>query len=331
MIIMIVAAAALIIGLVIWQKDQERQKAGASGSSRQLQSTEVPPASPPANSAAPSDNRVIVPAPAENKPANPKNSDALIPEPQHSYTPPPQSSEQTLEQVDRDKAYAGFPKPAGDAYVRILQNRAYVVGYSEERKNPLWVAYKLVPQHLPINYKRPKSFNTDTRTLARVRDSDYRNSGYQRGHMAPNSPIADCFGPEAQKETFLLSNITPQTPALNEKVWENMERAEATRYSKNEPVWIICGPMFSARPNTLKNGVQIADDFYRIVVRERANKPEVMAFDVPQTVAGDEPPSQFLTSVRAIEKKSQLDFMWELPDDVENKVETQKTGKVWDN
>ena len=63
----------------------------------------------------------------------------------------------------------------------------------------------------------------------------------------------------------------------------------------------------------------------------RANKPEVMAFDVPQTVAGDEPPSQFLTSVRAIEKKSQLDFMWELPDDVENKVETQKTGKVWDN
>lgn len=254
----------------------------------------------------------------------------IVPEP--GNLPPPRGRGESLDAISRDKAYAGFPRPIhDDTQVRILQNSAFVTGYSDKRKNPLWTAFKLTPDRQPVNYKRPKEFRTDDRTAARVHDSDFRNTGYQRGHMAPNSPIADCWGQKAQVETFLLSNICPQTPALNEKVWENMERAEATHYSRGEPVWIICGPLFSNHPAQLKHGVQVPEHFYRIVVRERAGRPQVMAFDVPQSVNGDEQPRQFLTRVRDIEKQSDLDFMWELPDDIENDVETHAAASVWPN
>lgn len=252
----------------------------------------------------------------------------IIPEP--GNVPAPSGRAESLAAVSRDKAYAGLPRPTrGDISLRVLNNSAYVTGYSDQRKNPLWTAFKLIPDRQPVNYKRPSGFRTDDRTTARVRDGDFRNSGYQRGHMAPNSPIADCWGKDAQIETFLLSNISPQTKALNEEVWENMERAEATRYSRKEPVWIICGPLFSDQPREIKHGVQIPERFYRIVIRERSGKPEVMAFDVPQNVAGNEKPQQFLTRVRDIEQNSSLDFMWELPDDIENDVETKKAGSVW--
>lgn len=253
----------------------------------------------------------------------------IVPEP-GDLPPAPSGRTESLATISRDKAYAGFPRPArDDVSVRILENTAYVTGYSDKRKNPLWTAFKLIPERQPINYKRPRDFRTDDRTAARVHDSDFRNSGYQRGHMAPNSPIADCWGQKAQVETFLLSNICPQSPALNEKVWEDMERAEATRYSRSEPVWIICGPLFSDKPAVIKHGVQVPERFYRIVVREHAGRPEVLAFDVPQDVTGNEKPQQFLSRVRDIEKEAELDFMWELPDDIENDIETKKATAVW--
>ncbi len=55
----------------------------------------------------------------------------------------------------------------------------------------------------------------DTLTIAKVTHNDYTHSGYDRGHMAPNYAIATRYGQEAQKETFLMSNIVPQLGNLN--------------------------------------------------------------------------------------------------------------------
>lgn len=306
--IILLIAAILIVGLLFLLKDQQLPvpQAGTRPAGSQQREETADPAQPQR-----------------------KWGKEIVPEP-GDLPPPPEVHRESLATLSRDKAYAGFPRPTDDDLkVRLLENTAYATGYSDERKNPLWTAYKLVPDRIGTNLKRPKNFTTDDRTLARVRTSDFSHTGYERGHMAPNSPIADCWGQKAQLETFLLSNICPQSKALNEEVWENMERTEATRYSKSEPVWVICGPLFSDKPTTIKNGVQIPERFYRIVIRERSGKPDVMAFDVPQTVKGNEKPDQFLTTVSDIQSKSHLDFMWELPDDIENNIEAKKSAAVW--
>lgn len=94
----------------------------------------------------------------------------------------------------------------------------------------------------------------DKRTAARVEPDDYTRSGYDRGHMAPNYGIATRFGRQAQEETFLMSNISPQKHGLNAGVWKTLEQRIATNYpGRFGEVWVLAGPVFAARPERLKN------------------------------------------------------------------------------
>lgn len=90
--------------------------------------------------------------------------------------------------------FQGVPKAIGsslDTYTRIFRNRAYMVGYSDLKGNPLWVVYKLTPPSETTHHlKRPDSFNADWRTMGLVTSSDYTHSGYDReGH---GSESCDC-------------------------------------------------------------------------------------------------------------------------------------------
>jgi endonuclease G len=57
--------------------------------------------------------------------------------------------------------------------------------------------------------------------MKRVTHSDYTNSGYDRGHMCPNADrnvtLNDCT------QTFILTNIEPQTPDNNQGIWASFE------------------------------------------------------------------------------------------------------------
>ena len=80
----------------------------------------------------------------------------------------------------------------------------------------------------------------DPRTRAKVNHYDYTNSGYDRGHMAPNYGIALSHGVKAQMKTFLMSNITPQQTALNTGIWRELEMNVANNYNRRfNEIWIL--------------------------------------------------------------------------------------------
>jgi DNA/RNA endonuclease G (NUC1) len=70
--------------------------------------------------------------------------------------------------------------------------------------------------------------------------SDYSNSGYDRGHMAPNADFNDTY--QNALMTFFIANIWPQTPEVNRIEWlktENETRKLAGEYFVVKVVIIV--------------------------------------------------------------------------------------------
>lgn len=259
---------------------------------------------------------------------------------QQSVTPPKPVSAPSgffpIDQALRDAThqtknivYGGHPRTASSTSLTVLKNIAYHSGYCEERRNPLWVAYRLDAKTAGERLKRPKGFKVDMRTLSRVLPNDYSKSGYDRGHMAPNSAIAQRYGLDAQHETFLMSNIVPQSPELNRKVWQRLEKLEEEYANRLETVWVITGPVFDQHIQTLANRIEIPDAFYKILFDEEKGNMRALAFLIHQGVTGKETIESFLTSIDEIEKLTGLDFIAPLADEIENKLEAAVPSRLW--
>ena len=240
--------------------------------------------------------------------------------------PAPTRSEPTGEL----RIYGGLPNSAGYGHpVVVLTNIGYLSGYCEARRNPAWVGFSLNSITVGSLAKRPSKFFTDSRTRSATHQ-DFTNSGYDRGHMAPNYAIGSRYGQEAQKETFLMSNISPQTKELNQMWWRVLEEKEVNDFAvRLERVWVVTGPVFNGTVKKLHGGVDVPTAFYRIILDEESGQPRVLAFLAPQTVTGNEPLSQFLTSVREIERQTGLDFYAELPREVQDKLEPPRAERLW--
>ncbi|WP_198531203.1 DNA/RNA non-specific endonuclease [Thauera phenolivorans] len=239
--------------------------------------------------------------------------------------------------------YLGVPRsqPDGPAgWQRVLHNDAFAAGYSEWRGGAAWVAYRATPRPPGARgLARPDRFEHDWRTLrcltivACVRHEDYTGSGYDRGHLAPNHLIATRYGRKAQHQTFLMSNIVPQRPALNRGVWQRLEAAEDALSNRFGPLWVFTGPIYDARPAYLPGFKLIAlpSAFYKILVREDSagGAPRMLAFAVPQDVEGGEDLRRFLVSVADVQRWTGLDFFHQLPDAVEARVEARIDTSSW--
>lgn len=216
---------------------------------------------------------------------------------------------------------------------KTLPSQAFTVGYSDKRGNPLWVVYKLkpVPANTPL-LKRPTHFSTDRRADNKVRHEDYDKSGYDRGHMVPNYAISALYGKQAQAETFVMTNISPQKPNLNRKLWQRLEEVEIKYFTRLAPIiWVTTGPVFDESLEYLKtaHNVEIPDAFYKLYAMQTGGKTYLLAFLMPQTVKGNEPLDRYLVTVDKIEALTGLNFFHELEDKEENTLEAALNPQPW--
>jgi endonuclease G, mitochondrial len=235
---------------------------------------------------------------------------------------------------DKTFVYGGVPKLSGLATgtpLRVLQNAGYVVGYYESKGNPAWAAYRMRDiTTVAVIAERPDQFKTDFRTAARIAPDDYAGSGYDRGHLAPNYGIASRYGEAAQRETFLMSNITPQRHALNAGLWKQLEMKIATSYpARYGEVWVFAGPVFGVRPDKLRSGVLLPEAFFMIIIDEHEGKLRTLAVLVPQEVPPAAEWSDYVTSIAEIQRRTRLDFLHEFDDVAEVLIEQQRAGRLW--
>ena len=138
--------------------------------------------------------------------------------------------------------------------------------YSGVSKTPLWVAEHLTPERLSQKIKREDSFHEELSLPQQHRAllSDYRGSGYDRGHMAPNADMPD---KASQYDSFSLANMVPQAPKNNQQVWRELEEATRAMVTKQKhEVYVITGPVYSAKKvKRIGSGVIVPNAVYKAI------------------------------------------------------------------
>ena len=141
--------------------------------------------------------------------------------------------------------WAGWP-----GFDNIRFREGYVASYNRMTKNPNWVCQHLCKEVMQGEGNRkhssePFAEDANDPTHMRSKLSDYKNTGFDRGHMVAASDIK--FSQTAMDETFFLSNICPQVGAgFNRGYWERLERWCRGLVQKNEfsDVFVITGPLY---------------------------------------------------------------------------------------
>jgi len=110
---------------------------------------------------------------------------------------------------------------------QILTGRYSSIGYSWYFRQAKW-ALEIVNRNRELvsdlpEVERLDNFRADTRVPRRFRAGlgAYRGSGYDRGHLvaSANQDLQNI----QNSETFLLSNMSPQHPQLNRRLWRILE------------------------------------------------------------------------------------------------------------
>ena len=211
--------------------------------------------------------------------------------------------------------------PKNDTLQRV-NYEYFELGYSENHEQPGWVAYTLSQKDTVINYDKRKSFKEDKNITTRTaNNSDYKSTGYDRGHLVPAADMRYAFG--AYTSTFLYSNCSPQVPAFNRGQWRVLELWTRNLLKTYKNIYIVTGPILTDdMPFLGINKVSIPDFFYKVIVMFDGEKYSSIAFFMPNRKNESEA-KFFIVSVDFVEAVTGMDFFSKLPDKIENEIESK--------
>lgn len=228
--------------------------------------------------------------------------------------------------------FAGIPQRIGSpapSDIRILQKGEFIIGWSDTLRHAVWCAYHVKPEVRFQDGKRP-SFLVDKSVPSAPLPEDYTKSGFDRGHMVPNHAIISRYGEEARRETFRMTNIAPQTAALNRGVWRDFEHRIADLWtSRYGEIWVIVGAVPSTTGRRMMRGVDIPSAFYQIVIAQEGFDVRALAVLIPQDVDWDCWAARHIISIDDLEEITGLDFNPDLPSFIQDPLEAECPSRLW--
>lgn len=204
----------------------------------------------------------------------------------------------------------GFPRAVVADSILICRS-AYALLHDNDAKIAPWVAYTLTANGALGCEPRVNAFAPD-HSIPRGRRSelsDYAGSGFDMGHLANSADMS--WDRNVARESFILSNIAPQLPALNRGAWRQLEQAvRAWAFSSNHSVTIYTGSIYGVNDTRIgANRVVVPRAFYKIVIDNSTRRS--LAFLFPHQDVADFRLTQ--VSVAEVERATGMQFP--VPDD----------------
>lgn len=144
------------------------------------------------------------------------------------------------------------PQPQTESPEILISRSQYVISYNKERRSPNWVAWSLDTSQIGDS-GRSNKFEEDQELedllskngggFHAVQANEYKRSCFERGHQIPSADRTDSS--EDNQLVFMMSNMVPQTPYLNQIIWNHLEQytRELVR-SGGKKAYVIDGPIY---------------------------------------------------------------------------------------
>ncbi|HEC55011.1 MAG TPA: DNA/RNA non-specific endonuclease [Gammaproteobacteria bacterium] len=176
----------------------------------------------------------------------------------------------------------------------------FAVLYSQTSKTPLVVVERLNAAQLKDakGEERTNQFYADPRIPkgGRAELSDYRAQHMDRGHQ---SPAADAPNANAMAQSFALSNMVPQDPTNNRKIWSKVE-ADVRKFAVRAggDVYVFTGPLFDTGYSTIgDNKVWVPTRLFKLVYD--ASSKRAWAYVLPNAETRIQKPMDYDTFVKS--------------------------------
>ena len=195
----------------------------------------------------------------------------------------------------------------------------FVYEHDNKAHIPIWVAYTLNRTKAVGCAERAERFRVDPALPkgASATAKDYAKSGYDIGHMAPDSDMR--WSRQAGDDASIFSNAAPQLAGLNRAAWKSLEVRTRT-WALNRDLLIYVGTIYPSKaPTTIgPNKVVVPTAFFKVLVDVKSG--EVLAFIYPHAVS-QKTPDAFKTSFAEVQR--QIGYTLPMPKD------TTFSRKVW--
>lgn len=215
---------------------------------------------------------------------------------------------------------------------QVVKHYAITVHYNKYYRLPNCVAYELTATQTSMSdapgaEKRSNyQFERDTKAQGCPDWWEYKNTGYDRGHMAPAMDMR--WNKQAMSDCFLMSNMCPQRHDLNDGEWRHMEEAIHNWARKMQRLVIFTGPILTSNMKRIgpKHDIAVPEAFFKVVYAP--DKRKAIAF-IMENREATRSWTRYATTIDQVEQRTGYDFLSALPDDVEQAVESMQNINDW--
>ena len=224
----------------------------------------------------------------------------------------------------------------------------YSVAYNIALKHARWVAFTFDNTTDNINWNRNNWKSTEWRgdpwdyapeipaeyqmDSSRSIYSIYGLSGYDRGHLVAS--YDRLYSKEANRHTFYSINMSPMRSTFNQDgPWNKLETRINNRTSgwctTSDVLYVVKGATIREGEYDVKNTLTIPKKYFMALVRQKNNSYYGIAFLLGHNNNTGGNLSDYAMSIDELEEATGIDFFCNLPDKLENTLESSKDLKAW--
>lgn len=238
------------------------------------------------------------------------------------------------------------------------------IEWNAAMRHSSWVAFSFDSTTSQDNVKRGDAWGWDPLIpveLGKVIEDDHKSDGYDKGHLCASEDRVYCK--EANDQTFLYSNISPQIGSFNQKYWAKLEAliqkwGRSTQNGVYDKVYLAKGGTINkllkdwtgkqkandglyptadadgkSSPKS-KNGLVVPAYYYMAILAEKDGKFQAIGFLVPHSEDLPAKPTTadlqaYTCSIAHLEEQTGIDFFCNLKDNVEREVESAFRLEDW--